>query len=43
VLFAVHQAFSAAALSQQENNKTADVQRGGIIPRGDAPLASSSH
>jgi hypothetical protein len=33
---------SAATLSQQEKKNSADVQRGGFIPRGDVPLASSS-
>jgi hypothetical protein len=28
---------SAAALSQQEKKKSADVQRGGLISRGDLP------
>jgi hypothetical protein len=33
---------SAATLSQQEKNNSADVQWGGFIPRGDVPLVSSS-
>jgi hypothetical protein len=28
---------SAATLPQQEKNNSADVQRGGFIPRGDVP------
>jgi hypothetical protein len=28
---------STATLPQQEENNTADVQRGGYIPRGDVP------
>jgi hypothetical protein len=28
---------STATLPQQENSNSADVQRGGFIPRGDAP------
>jgi hypothetical protein len=33
---------STAMLPQQEKNKSEDVQRGGFIPRGDVPPASSS-
>jgi hypothetical protein len=32
---------SAATLSQQEKNNSAEVQRGGFIPRGDIPSTSS--
>jgi hypothetical protein len=33
---------SAATLPQQKKKNSADVQRGGFIPRGDVPSASSS-
>jgi hypothetical protein len=32
---------SASTLSQQEKNNSADVQRGGFIPRGDERSVSS--
>jgi hypothetical protein len=34
---------SVATLSQQEKNNSADVQRGGFNPRGDAPSTSPSN
>jgi len=34
---------STATLPQEEKNNSADVQRGGFIPRGDVPPTSSSH
>jgi hypothetical protein len=42
VLSQFAKAGSAAALSQQEKNNSAAAQRGGFIPCGDVPSASSS-